>query len=132
MSDSLSLIGVGISPAFPVTAEEFVHQYIQAVTYTYIDGVQPPVLGWQGGSTASFNRTNKWYPWIDEKIVEPKYDGVAQYLGICSNRPTHVKDYHMIALMRAVDYILAAEYVGTIQASVDSVIPISPPTASVS
>jgi hypothetical protein len=38
----------------------------------------------------------------------------------------------MIALMRAVDYILAAEYVGTIQASVDSVIPISPPTASVS
>jgi len=123
---SISISATGISPAFPVTAEEFVKQYLQAVTYTNIDGVQPPTLGAQGGVSVAQNMINRWFPWIDEKIIEPKYDGVSQYLGICSNQPTHTKDYHMIALMRAVDAILAPEYVGLIQAYADTVLPIGP------
>jgi hypothetical protein len=127
---TVNVAATGISPAFAVSAEELRFHYLQFVTRTSIDGVQPPTLGDNGGSSVAFNRINKWMPWIDEKIVAPKYDGVAQYIGICSNRPTHVKDYHMIALMRAVDYFLAPEYIGVIQAGVDSVIPISPPTGA--
>jgi len=112
-----------VSPAFPVSAEELRIIRRQAVTRTTIDGVQPPILGQGGGPSWVHGLTNRWYPWIDEKIVEPKYDGIGVYLGQATNRPTPVKDYHMIALMRAVDYILAPVYVAQINATVDTVVP---------
>lgn len=127
MSSTLNNIAIGISPAFPVTAEELQASEHQSVTLTNINGVQPPILGAQGGPSQAHNLMNKWYPWIDEKICVPKYDGVGVFLGQATNRPTLIKDYHMIAIMRAVDYILAPVYVGTITATVDTVIPIQAP-----
>jgi len=127
---TLNLNATGVSPTFPVTAEEFIKRYIQRISFTSIQGVQPPTLGAQGGFSTAHNLRNRWFPWIDEKIVEPKYDGVSQFLGTPSNRPTLIKDYHMIAMMRAVDEILSPNYVGTIQVIVDTVVPISPPTGA--
>lgn len=118
----------GISPAFPVSAEELKLMLRQGITRVSIDGVEPPTLGSQAGYSQAHTFANKWYPWIDEKIVEPKYDGVCQYLGTPSNRPTLIKDYHMIALFRAVDYILSPLYVGHIRAGVGTIIPEPPPT----
>jgi hypothetical protein len=84
-------------------------------------------LGEQAGYSNAHDIVNKWFPWIDEKIVEPKYDGVCQFLGTPSNRPSLVKDFHLLALYRAVDYVLAPAYVGRIQAGVGTILPVSPP-----
>jgi hypothetical protein len=123
----LNVLAFGVSPIFPITAEEFKLWQSQAVTRVDIDGVEPPTLGEGGGHSAAHSLKNKWFPWIDEKLVTPKYDGVSQFLGTPSNRPTHIRDYHMISLMRAVDYILDPQYVGNLEARVDSVLPVSPP-----
>ena len=124
---SLSTAADGISPAFPITDEDFQIWYTQAVTRINIDGVQPPILNNASGYTDAMSIQNKWFPWIDEKIVEPKYDGVCVYLGVPSNQPTHVKDYHVISLMRAVDYLLQPMYDSYIVATVTPVGPNGPP-----
>lgn len=118
----------GISPTFPVTSEDLTLRYLQGVTRFALDGVEPPNLGAQGGTSVAFSFTNYWSPWIDEKLVSPKFDGVCQYIGMMSNRPSHVKDFHAITLMRAVDYMMAPVYTGFIVASVDTVVPIVPGT----
>jgi hypothetical protein len=119
---------LGVSPPFSITAEELILNYFTAVTRIAIDGVEPPSLGAYGGSSVAFNLKNHWFPWIDEKLVEPKFDGVCQHLGVVSNRPTVFKDFHMITLMRAIDYILTPQYYGYITAEVDTVLPEPPPT----
>lgn len=116
----------GVSPQFPVTDEDLTIRYVTGLTRITIDGVEPPTIGSEGGSTAAFQQLNYWFPWIDEPLITPKYDGVCQFLGMPSNRPSHVKDYHVISLMRATDYLLAPMYQGLIVAEVDSPIP-SPP-----
>jgi hypothetical protein len=117
----------GVSPPFPISGEEFILRHIQAITRVQIDGVEPPTLGFQAGYSPAVVLTNRWFPWIDEKLVEPKYDGVSQYLGIPSNQPTPIRDYHMLSLFRAVDAILAPAYTGLMMAQVDSIMPESPP-----
>lgn len=118
---------ISTSPAFTITAEEFLWEYLASVTRVTIDGVEPPRLGLDLGYSYSMAIMNEWSPWIDDKIVEPKFDGVCQYLGTVSNQPTLIRDYHWIALMRAVDYLLAPRYVGLILALVDTAVPIPPP-----
>jgi len=126
---TISTIASGISPTFPVTGEEFKYILVQSLTKVNIDGVSPPAGGEHGGYSHAMSFVNKWFPWIDEKIIEPKYDGVCQFLGVPSNRPTLVKDFHIIALYRAVDYILAPSYLCTIETVVDPVTPNGPPLA---
>lgn len=127
MSD-LNLGATGTSPTFAIAAEEFVRHYLARVTRVAIDGVEPPTQGEGGGMSEALRLVNQWSPWIDEKIIPPKFDGVCQYLGVVSNRPTHMRDYHWIALMKAVDYLLAPRYSGLIISKVDTVIPAPPPT----
>lgn len=115
-----------MSPPFTVTSEEFLLRYYQAVTRFSLDGVEPPILGAHGGTTVAINAVNYWSPWIDEKIVNVKYDGVCRYTGTPGNRPTFIKDYHTISLMRAVDYLLAPQYLGMIIGMADTVIPAPP------
>ena len=124
---TIDITATGISPAFIVSAEEFKLMLRQGITRVTIDGVEPPTLGDNAGYSHAMDYINQWYPWIDEKIVEPKYDGICQYLGVCSNQPSIIKDYHMLAMNRAVDYLLAPTYVGSILAKVDTVMPKSPP-----
>lgn len=123
---SFSLGSLGVSPAFSITSEEFTLRYLQAVTRFAIDGVEPPNLGAQGGTSAALALVNYWHPWIDEQLLAPKFDGVCKYLGTPSNNPTVVKDYHHITLMRAVDYLLAPRYQGLIISTVDTVNPAPP------
>ena len=127
MSSTLSTTSTGISPAFPISAEEFRIWYGAVVTRIDIDGVQPPMLGANGGFSRMHAILNLWHPWLDEKIVEPKWDGICQFTGTISNRPTYVKDYHTISVMRAVDHLLAPVYIGEIRARVGSVTPTPPP-----
>lgn len=130
MADTISISATGISPAFPITAEEFKLWRVQSVTRVGLDGVEPPLLGAGGGVSEAHRLFNLWYPWIDDKLLEPKYDGVAKYLGMPSNRPSPMKDYHTIALMRATDYILAPKYVGLIRATAGSAGPAGGPQAN--
>lgn len=127
---TISATATGVSPYFKVTAEEFVLNLFTTVTPINIDGVPPPSLGDDSGPSESHNYINLWYPWLDEKIVEPKYDGVAVYFGMPSNRPSYVKDYHMISLFRATDYVMQPRYNGMITATVTNPSPFPPPKAN--
>lgn len=128
ISSSISVTAIGTSPIFSITAEEFLLRYYTKVTPVSGDFVPPPVFGVDGGFSQAMSFVNQWFPWIDEKLVPPKYDGVCEFLGIASNRPTYIKDYHMIALNRAVDYLLAPTYIGIIQVSSSTPAPQGPPT----
>ena len=123
---TISTTATGISPAFQVSAEEFIQRFLQGISRVSIDGVEPPTLGAEGGYSAAMTYINLWSHWIDDKLVEPKYDGICVYLGVPSNRPSLFKDYHLIALMRATDRILDPEYEGLVLASVDDVTPEDP------
>lgn len=127
MADTISSNASGVSPIFPITAEEMILDLFTTVTQIEIDGVPPPILGDDGGYSTAHEFVNQWYPWIDEKIVEPKYDGVTQFFGMPSNRPSYVKDYHMLALFRATDYILQPRYNSMVIATVQSPAPYPPP-----
>lgn len=126
----ISAASVGISPGFSVSAEDLRINNWPGITLIKIDGVRPPVLGPDNGFSFSMRLVNKWFPWIDEKLVEPKYDGVCQYLGVPSNKPSFIKDYHFIALNRAVETILYPEYHAMIVAKVGSIIPQQAPSAT--
>lgn len=128
MAESVSVSATGVSPAFRITAEELKLVMNAFVTRTPGDWAPSPVLGPNGGVSEAMKIVNVWFPWIDEKLVMPKYDGVAQYLGVSSNRPTYIKDYHMITLMRAADRLLAPMYKGLITAVVSGPGPTPPPT----
>lgn len=127
MATTIPATSIGVSPSFPVTAEEFENHYRQAVTRIAIDGVEPPISIAGIGVSAAMKLVNLWFPWIDEKIVEPKYDGAGRYLGQVTNKPDFIKDYWFIAMMRAVDYVLAPRYDAHIAATVGTVAPIPAP-----
>ena len=124
---SINNVSTGISPVFAISSENFKKWYVQVVTRVDIDGVSPPSLGVSNGKSSAHDLMNQWFPWIDEKLVEPKFDGVCAKLGTISNRPTQVKDYHIIAMMRAVDAILAPRYVAFIVARVNALMAEPPP-----
>jgi hypothetical protein len=128
MSQTITVSATGTSPLFSITKQDFLLRKYLAPSSVSGNFVPPPSAGPDGGFSIAMNLTNSWFPWIDEKLCEPKYDGVCQYLGVTSNRPTYVKDYHMIALNRAADYILAPVYKAFIQVSVTSPAPTPPPT----
>jgi len=125
---SLPTTAIGTSPIFSITAEEYNVKYYQSVTPVSGDFVTPPVLGESNGFSFAMTFINWWFPWIDEKLIPPKYDGICQYLGIPSNRPTYIKDYHMISLNRAVDYLMLPNYVAHIEATVTQPGPAAPST----
>jgi hypothetical protein len=127
MADTISTTALGISPVFPITAEELNLEYFTTVTPIDIDGVNPPDLGADGGHSYAMNYLNLWFPWIDEKIVEPKWDQVTQFLGLPSNRPSFIRDYHMIALFRAADYVMQPIYAAHIQGSINTPVPFPAP-----
>lgn len=126
---SFSFSSLGVSPPFSITAEQFVLDQLSSVTRIAIDGVEPPTLGAFGGYSHAMDARFLWHPWGDEKLVEPKFDGVCQYLGQVSNAPTPIRDYHMITLMRAVDYALSPRYSAYITVTAGTVTPATPPTA---
>ena len=123
-----SAAAAGVSPAFKISREQLLLRRVFPLTFIQIDGVQPPVLGPESGASDAMKLINRWFPWIDEKLVEPKFDGACQHLGIASNRPTFIKDYHVLALCRAVDYVLQPDFVGVIRAVAGTVSPVPPPT----
>ena len=96
----------GASPSFSITAENIVDYQYHKVAEVDIKGAHPPALGEASNYSESFAWKNVHSPFNFEPIVEPKYDGHAQYFGHVSNRPDFIKDYHMIGIMRQVDVII--------------------------
>ena len=129
MPTTFSTTATGVSPIFTITAEEFLRRSYASVTSVTGDFVTPPTLGAQGGGSMAIKIVNEWYPWIDEKLVPPKYDGVCQWIGLASNRPTPIRDYHFISLQRAVDRLLAPNYQGVIKSRVTGVGPVAARTS---
>lgn len=119
----ISSFSTGIGPEFSISNEDLRLRHVVGLTRVDTGGVEPPTLGEGGGYSHAMSYRNEWNPWIDSKIIEPKYDGVAQYLGDHSNQPTLVHDYHMISMMRATDYLMTGTYIAQINAEVDTVIP---------
>jgi hypothetical protein len=130
MATNVTVTAQGVSPLFVVTGEALFLDFLTSMRPVEIDGVLPPWLGEHGGPSYSHTYVNKWFPWIDEKICHPLYDGVCRYLGLPSNRPTPIKDYHILTLFRATDYILHPHYEGVIQAKADGVLPLQRPPVS--
>lgn len=127
MADSpIPLSAIGVSPVFKITGEEFRLRYFQALSPIDWDMVKPPWFGEHGGFSVAMEMINRWFPWADEKLIPPKYDGVCEFLGMASNRPTQIKDYHFLAVFRAVDYVLAPRYRAYIQATVSGPTPNDP------
>lgn len=127
MPTTVSLTASGVSPAFVHTGEPFQPNFFQGLGRLDIDGVEPPVFGEHGGASVAHTLTNRWFPWVDEKIVEPKWDGVGADLGQITNRPSPFKDFYLITLFRAADYVLRPRYVAFFQASVNQPAPVPPP-----
>ncbi len=125
MAESFSASAFGVSPGFVITYEDLRLEQLTGITPISIDGVPPPTLGFQGGASHAHDLVNLWFPWIDEPIIDPQFDGVCEFLAMASNRPTFIKDYFFISLMRAADYLLAPVYIGLFQAQVDGVTPIA-------
>lgn len=120
----------GTSPAITITAENFDYQRVHQITDVSIDGVSPPEIA--NGSAYSHSMglwKQVWSDWNYCKIVEPKFDGIAQNLGIISNMPDFIKDYHFIGLMRNVDIYLAPSYKAHIFVEAHVPTPSKPPTA---
>lgn len=127
MPSTASSTANGVSPRFTISGEDFVLEFITSVTKIDIDGPQPPMLGADGGSSFAMQLRQLWYPWLCEKLVEPKYDGVCQYLGMPSNKPSFIKDYHMISLFRAVDYLMSPVFLAHFEGRIDGPTPLPAP-----
>lgn len=100
----------GTSPAVTITAEELDQINYHHITDVNIDGVNPPGLAQGAALSEGIEMWQQpWLQWNGEKITEPKFDGIAQSLGMISNIPDYIKDYHFIGLMRLVNNYLKPE-----------------------
>ena len=118
----MTISNTGTSGTFPVTNEDMTPGKYHAISEFEITTVKPPEIN--SGNTNSLAITKWVQPWPDwnfEKISVPLYDGVCQFLGVPSNRPDFIKDYHFIGIMRNIDLYLAPTYRGYIYSSTTGV-----------
>ena len=117
----------GTSGTFSVTNEKMTPGKYHNISQFEITTVKPPEIN--DGNAVSLAMTKWMQPWPDwnfEKISFPLYEGVCQFLGIPSNRPDFIKDYHFIGIMRNVDLYLAPTYQAYIYGTTTGVASTSP------
>jgi len=121
----------GTSPIFGISGEEADVMQVHNIASFTVKTVNPPVIN--SGNATSLAMTKWINPWSNfnfEKISFPLYDGVCQFLGIPSNRPDFIKDYHFIGIMRGIDLYLSPTYSSTISAKTNGSGPMGPPLPS--
>ena len=118
----MTISNTGTSGAFSVTNEDMSPGKYHNISKFEITTVKPPQIN--DGNSASLAMTKWVQPWPDwnfEKISIPLYDGICQFLGVPSNNPDFIKDYHFIGIMRNIDLYLAPTYQGYIYSTATGV-----------
>jgi len=110
-------MGTGTSGDTDISNEDFNEiKFHRVIDFDLGDLPSPPTINI--GNTGSVAMTKFVTPWPEisfEKIAYPRWDGVTQYQGDISNRPSFVSDYHFISLMRNIDIYLSPNYQGYIK-----------------
>lgn len=118
----------GVSPKITISSEETSNHHYQPDTKVE-NLVIPPVVGdGNSHSPAMEKYVSPWARWAFKHIAEPKYDGIADKLGVVSNKPDFIKDEHFISLMRTVTKIVAPMYKSNVSVSANMPSP-KPPKA---
>lgn len=121
---------VGTSPMISIPAEGFKLTRYMKITGTGVSTlISPPSLASGGAFSHSMNMWIQPFPlWNFSKITEPKFDGIGQHIGMITNRPDFISDFHMIGIMRNVDVVLAPSYYSHILSTATTPTPVAPPT----
>ena len=130
MALSRSGFAVGTSPYVTITAEEFnLTTFHTLTTFDVGIGLNPPSVAAGAAYSPALNMwIQPFSEWANSKLTEPKYDGIADSLGMPSNRPDFISEHHVISVMRIVDKYLAPSFGSRIYATSFMPTPISPPT----
>jgi len=116
----MAITNSGVSPKFVIGAEPISAKNYQTVKAVNITEAKPPVLNSNNSFSLAITKwTNPFPEFMFDAISTAKYDGVAMYLGVPSNQPDVIKDYHYIGLLRGIDYYLAPTYSGSIYMECD-------------
>jgi hypothetical protein len=119
----------GTSPFIVISAEDLNLTAVHNVPNIRIDGINPPdIANGNSVSPAAQTYVQLWSDWNYSKVTEPKFDGIADKLGVFSNQPDFIKDYHFIGLMRNVDAYLRPMFFSNIMVAAHMPSPIPPPT----
>lgn len=105
-----SYTSYGTSPAIVITAEDLQMHYYNKQTKVDME-IKPPLAGLgQAITYATEKWSNPWQDWSFSKLTEPKFDGIADKIGVISNQPDLIQDAHIISLMRLVSKYNSPEY----------------------
>ena len=120
---------IGTSPYITITAESFNITRYHNISGFLFGGIRPPDIAYGNSySEAMEIWIQLWADWNYCKITEPKYDGIADDMGVISNMPDYIKDFHFIGIMRNIDDFLKPHYNSHIFAEAHSPTPSRPPT----
>ena len=112
----------GTSELFNIVIQNMQTMKFHKVTKFDLTVAHPPVL--KPNSSQGIHAIEKWItPWPEisfERVSFPKYEGIYQYLGEPSNKPDFIKDYHIISLMRNIDYWSKPAYDARIKATANT------------
>lgn len=123
----MSLTAIGVSPKIIITAENYQLRRFGNISKLYRGIVNPPIID-KSGIFSQQSIVQQTYPtWNFEKIVEPRFEGVAVYTGVPSNKPDFISEVDMIGILRSVDSYLAPKYAGLIKTRVKTPKPKTPP-----
>ena len=107
----------GTSPVIHINKAEF-HKltgFSLATTYDSTIPAQPPLPNGDEPSGAMTRFQNLFPEFVFDKISPPEYrTTLSCRVGIPTNKPDYVADYHVIGLMRCIDYMLSSGYNGLI------------------
>lgn len=82
---------------------------------------QPPKPNGDEPSHAMLKFQNPFPEFAFDKISQPDYGrGLSSITGLPANKPDYTADYHVIALMRCIDFMLSQGYEGRIDGNYDN------------
>lgn len=123
----MEITATSVSPKIIITAENFRLRRYSGMSKIYRGMVNPPVID-KTGIFSPQSLSQQLYPtWNFEKITEPRYEGVAVFMGVPSNKPEHISEHHVIGILRSIDTYLAPQYAGFIKTRTKTPRPTVPP-----
>jgi hypothetical protein len=123
----MEITAVSVSPRITITAEDFRLRRPGGISKIYRGIVNPPVIDKTGVFSSQAINQQVYPTWNFEKIAEPRYEGVAAFMGTPSNRPEFVSEHHIIGILRSIDLYLAPKYAGFIKTRTKTPRPAVPP-----
>ncbi len=118
----------GTSPIIPINRAEFKLQNgykLSAIKDAELVAQSPKPKG-DEPSPAMLKFQNQFPEFAFDKISPPDYGldkSVARITGLPANKPDYIADYHVIGLMRCIDFMLSQGYNGQIDGNWETPIP---------